>query len=192
MGVQADLIDRNRDFAATFARADLPNLPKLRTLLVTCIDARVDPAHVFGLDLGEAVVIRNNGGRVTRTVIEEIAILALLVSAATGGQEAEFNIVLVQHTQCGVQRLASPEMRGLVKNKLGLDVSEYVITDHVRDLHGDIEKLARAPEIPDALVVSAMLYDVGNGSVQEVAAEKSVGQLRAEGADISTLGLAQS
>ena len=67
------LLDRNRTFSRTFDQADQSALPKLGTLILTCIDARVDPAHVLGLNLGEAVVFRNNGGRVTRAFIDEVA-----------------------------------------------------------------------------------------------------------------------
>lgn len=80
------LLNRNRQFAGNFASADLPILPKLRTVILTCADARVDPAHIFGLELGDAVVIRNNGGRVTPAVVEEIAALSFIVAQMEGGE----------------------------------------------------------------------------------------------------------
>ena len=69
------LINRNRLFAKEYSGAELPVIPRLRTVILTCGDSRVDPAHVFGLDLGDAVVIRNNGGRVTPEVIEDSVFL---------------------------------------------------------------------------------------------------------------------
>ena len=69
------LIDRNLEFANSFKQGDLTLLPRLSTLVLTCLDARVDPAHLFGLELGDAVVMCNIGGRVTDEVIEQIAIL---------------------------------------------------------------------------------------------------------------------
>ena len=134
MTVQSDLIARNKLFASGFEHGEMPILPKLRTVLLTCADARVDPAHVLGLDLGEVIVIRNNGGRVTHSVIKEIATLAVLATALTEGREQGFNLILMQHTQCGAQRLANPEVQFMLKNKLGIDVSEYAITDRFRDL----------------------------------------------------------
>ena len=110
MSVQADLLARNRAFTETFDKADLPIMPALNTVLLTCVDARVEPAHVLGLGLGEALVIRNTGGRVTRAVIEEIATLAELVRIMTEGRDPVFNVILMQHTQCGAQRLADPEL----------------------------------------------------------------------------------
>ncbi|WP_159441701.1 carbonic anhydrase [Roseivivax lentus] len=170
---------RNACFAATFELGDMPILPQLRTLIVTCIDARVDPAHILGLDLGEAIVARNNGGRVTRAVIEEILTLTVLVGAATGGQETAFNIVLLQHTNCGAQRLADPQLQGMLQQKFGIDVSEYAVTDQAADLMTDIGRLADAPGMPGEMTVSAMVYDVATGAVQEVAPVKSLAEYRA-------------
>lgn len=186
MTIQSDLLARNRTIASSFEHGDLPLLPKLRTVLVICADSRVDPAHIFGLDLGEAVVIRNNGGRVTRAVIEEIATLAVLVSAATEGREHGFNVILIQHTHCGAQRLANPQMQAMLRDKLGIDVSQYAITDQASDLLGDITRLSNALEVPDTIIVSALLYDVSTGTVQAIAPEKSLGDWRADPAAIGS------
>ena len=67
MSSTTTLLHRNRQFASDFAAADLPILPKLRTVVLTCGDSRVDPEHILGLQLGDAVVIRNYGGRGTNT-----------------------------------------------------------------------------------------------------------------------------
>jgi carbonic anhydrase len=182
MSIHNDLIARNARFAATFDRGDMPILPQLRTLIVTCIDARVDPAHVLGLDLGEAIVSRNNGGRVTKAVIDEILTLTVMVGAATNGQESAFNIILLQHTNCGAQRLADPQLQGMLERKFGIDVSEHAITDQAADLMTDIGRLADAPGMPAEMTVSAILYDVATGAVQEVAPVKSLTEYRAANA----------
>ena len=143
----------------------------------------MDPAHVFGIELGEAVVLRNNGGRVTRPVIEEIATLAVLVNAATEGHEDGFNVILMQHTQCGAQRLADPGLQAMLKDKLGIDVSDHAITDQVSDLATDIDRLVAAREVPDTITVSTMLYDVATGTVHEIAPARTLGAWRAEAAE---------
>ncbi len=180
MTAQNELIRRNRALAADFNGAELPILPKLGTVLLACVDARVDPAHVLGLELGDAVVIRNTGGRVTRAVIDEIATLAVLVSAMTEGREPGFNVVLMQHTQCGAQRLADPGLQGMLQEKLGIDVSEYAITDQASDMITDIERLRDADVIPDTISISAMLYDVATGAVREIASTTLLGSMRSE------------
>ncbi|MBT8458659.1 MAG: hypothetical protein KJN60_03210 [Boseongicola sp.] len=180
MNVQNDLIARNSKFAATFDKPDMPVLPRLRTVLLACADARVDPAHVLGLDLGEVIVIRNTGGRVTRSVIEELATLSVLANILTEGREQGFNVILMQHTQCGAQRLANPELQAHLKDSLGIDVSDYAITDQASDLMIDVGRLVTASEIPDAVTVSALLYDVVTGVAEEIASVKSLGEWRSD------------
>lgn len=179
MSENSVLYERNRLFAEDFAASELPVLPKLNTLVLTCIDARVDPAHVLGLELGDAVVLRNNGGRVTRSVIEEIATLSMMVAKLTQDETPAFNVVLMQHTQCGAQNFANPDFQDALKDKLGIDVSSYAITDQPTDLQTDIARLRDAPEIPGTLVVSALLYDVKSGRVTEIASPAKLSDLRA-------------
>lgn len=170
----AELINRNAYYAKTFAAADLPVLPHLRTVVLTCVDARVDPAHVLGLDLGDAVVMRNNGGRVTQDVINEIATLAFMVSKITGEETPQFEVVIMQHTNCGAERFADPEFQHAIKGNLGIDVSETAIHDHNDSLVGDVERLRAAREVPDFIVVSGLLYDVKIGKADIIIPPESL------------------
>lgn len=164
------LLDRNRRFASGFAAADMPILPKLRTVILACADARVDPAHILGLELGDAVVICNNGGRVTSAVMEEIATLSFMVAKMDGDKPGGFELILMQHTQCGVERFADPNFQSALKQKLGIDVSSVAITDHEQSLREDVERLREAPGVPGYIVVSGLIYDVQHGLVREVIA----------------------
>lgn len=164
------LLNRNREFSGNFAAADMPILPKLRTVLLTCIDARVDPAFIFGLELGDAVVMRNNGGRVTRAVVEEVAALAFMVSKMGGDGPPAFEFIIVQHTQCGAQRFADPDFQRELMDNCGVDVSSSAITDPELSLKEDVERLRSAPEVPGYVEVSGFLYDVKNGQVGEIVA----------------------
>jgi len=164
------LIKRNRQFANDFSAADLPVLPKLRTVVLTCGDSRVDPAHVLGLELGDAVVIRNNGGRVTPEVVHEIAALAFIVAKMEGDESGPFELIIMQHTQCGAERFADPDIQLALKEHLGVDVSSVAISDHEQSLQEDIERLRNAPEVPGYIVVSDFIYDVQHGRVREVIA----------------------
>lgn len=171
------LVERNRRFAGDFAAADLPILPKMRAVLLACGDARVDPAHVFGLEPGECVVIRNNGGRVTRAVIDEIAALAFVVARMDGGTPGPFELILMQHTQCGAERFADPGVQQAIKERLGVDVSESAIADHELSLREDVERLRTAPGVPGYIVVSGLLYDTRSGRVREVISPAPLGSL---------------
>lgn len=164
------LVDRNRRFASDFKYHDLPILPKLRTVVLTCADARVDPAHVLGLELGDAVVIRNTGARVTPEVIEELAALAFMVARMDGDRPGHFEVVIVQHTQCGAERFADPMMQQALKTHCGVDVAPLAISDHESSLREDIEKLRIAPAVPGHVIVSGYIYDVAHGTIKEIAA----------------------
>jgi len=172
----ATLINRNQQFANNFSAADLPMLPKLGMVIVTCGDARVDPAHVLGLELGDAVVIRNNGGRITQSVLEEIAAMSFMAAMMGKGKPGAFEVVIIQHTQCGAERFADPKFQKAIKEKIGIDVSSTAISNHEESLQEDVERLRNALELPGYIIVSGYIYDVQHGSVREVIAPSALSQ----------------
>ncbi len=93
------MIDRNARFAESGFAPELKMLPSTGTIVVGCVDPRVDPAEVLGLEQGEVAVIRNVGGRVNKPLMETLAILRVVAKAA--GREAGVrNLVLLHHTDC--------------------------------------------------------------------------------------------
>lgn len=170
------LLNRNHQFSKNFTEAELPVLPKLRTVILACGDSRVDPAHIFGLELGDAVVIRNNGGRVTQEVINEIIALTFMVAKMDGEKPGPFELILLQHTQCGAERFADPNFQRLLKEQVGVDVSSSAIANHEESLLEDIERLISNSMIPSYVLVSAYIYDVKTGIVHEVVSPKTLRQ----------------
>ncbi len=167
------LLDRNRSFAEQFAAGDLKILPRMSTILLTCIDSRVDPAHLFGLGLGDAIVIRNAGGRITRAVMRDLGILSVLAASANqpGTSPMQPELVVIHHTDCGMSRLANPAIQGQVAKRLGLSVDEVsamAISDPTTSVQDDVERLRQTPGMPDQLVVSGFVYDVSNGTINQV------------------------
>lgn len=177
------LKNRNQDFAAGFAQGDLVPLPKLGMIIVACADSRVDPTTVLGLELGDAVVMCNNGGRITPAIVEEITALSLLVGRVTGQEAPVFHIMLMQHTKCGAQQFAVPDFQAQIKESTGIDVSASAITDPEGDLMVDVGRLRDAPNLHGGLTVSAMLYDVETGQAREIATTQSLAELRLNAAD---------
>src|SRR6266704_3830937 len=116
------LLDRNEQFARAYTPVPL-GLPTAQVLVVTCLDHRVDPAIVLGLQLGEAPVIRNTGGRVTPAVIDDIAYLGFLAGqlfSSVVAAEGLFEVAVVHHTQCGTGFLADPGFRHRAAEATGL------------------------------------------------------------------------
>jgi carbonic anhydrase len=108
------MLERNKDFAARQSAAGtlMPSLPRalpnVRAVIVGCADMRVDPAHVLGIKPGEAVVMRNIGGRITPWLLEQLGLLGRIgeVAGEIPGGGGEFYIVVLQHIDCGITRLA--------------------------------------------------------------------------------------
>jgi carbonic anhydrase len=172
------LLHRNAQFAESFSGAELPIIPSLRSVILTCTDARVDPAHIFALELGETVVMRNNGGRLTPAALDEIITLALLVAAMDGESPGPFNLVIVQHTRCGAERFADPGIQAMIRERAGVDVAASAIHDHHECLQSDVDRLRDDPRVPGHISVSALLYDTETGRIEQVVDPVAVGELR--------------
>jgi carbonic anhydrase len=116
------LLKRNKDFAASqsAARELMPRaLPNVKAIIIGCADMRVDPAHVLGIKPGEAVAIRNIGGRITPGLLEQLGLLGRIghVAEAIPGGGGEFHLIVIQHTDCGSTYLAGdPSMLSLFSN----------------------------------------------------------------------------
>ena len=160
------LLARNETYAAQHQAR--PPLPTLNTIVVSCVDARVDPAHILGLASGEAVVLRNAGGRVTEAVEQDIGLLIAMASAALG-KPARPDIVLIHHTDCGMERLAEPEVIEGLSSASGIAGSvleRLAIQDHTHSLRADVERLASSPLVPKGAQVTGLRYDQSSGRAE--------------------------
>lgn len=176
------LYDRNHRFAVDFDHADLAIRPRFSTIILTCIDARVDPAHFLDLKLGDAVVLRNPGGRVTEAVERELAVLFAIANQVTNGQPPEFSLAIVHHSDCGLERLANLQAQQAISQRSGVDlavVESLAIADHNQSLVDDVDRLRRTDLLPDELVVSGHLYNVKSGRMNQVIAPTQLREARA-------------
>ena len=142
-------------------------------MVLTCGDARIDPAHFLGLDLGDAFVFRNAGARVTAELELELGILWSMAAKMAGDNFRGFGLAIIQHTDCGYERLANPQLQQALSQRLGLAPSEIATlanADHTTTIQEDIERLRHSSLVPDDLVVSGHLYNVEEGIVHEVVA----------------------
>ena len=161
------LLERNEQFARTYSPAAL-GVPAQPVFLVTCLDHRVDPAIVFGLQLGDAPVIRNAGGRVTQAVIDDIAYLGFLAEQLFGDQATDdlFEVAVVHHTQCGTGFLADPSYRHRAAEATGLPetaLEATAVADPYVTVRADVERLLAAPSLSPKVSVSGHVYDIATG-----------------------------
>ena len=163
MNAVTTLIERNQTFSKERHQAR-PPLPTLNTIVLSCMDARTDPAHFLGLEPGEALVVRNSGGRVTPAVEEE---LAMLVALATKMGAPPPQVVVVHHTQCGMQRLADPSLRAGLSAAAAVDpgmLEHLAIHDHAVSLKTDCAKLLE--RLPAGIRVVGLVFDAETGTVR--------------------------
>jgi carbonic anhydrase len=171
------MLERNKIFAArhSAARTLMPSLPRalpnLKALIVGCADMRVDPAHVLGIKSGEAVVIRNIGGRITPGLLEQLDLLGRIgeVAGETPGGGGEFHLVVLQHTDCGITRLpGDPAMLAHYFQIQEGELKTKAVTDPHAAVAIDVASLRAIPTLPGEWLVSGLVYDVATGLVEIV------------------------
>ena len=158
----------NERYAASFDKGDLPIPPARKVAVVTCMDARLNPEAFLGLNLGDAHVIRNAGGRVSDDAIRSIVISERLL----GTEE----VVVVHHTECGMQTFANEDLAAKIKEDLGVDASGQDFLpfgDLEESVREDVRKLRASELVPDDISVHGAIYDVKTGELREVQTSSS-------------------
>jgi len=171
------MLHRNKAFAAqqTDAGTLMPSLPRalpnVSAIIIGCADMRADPAHVLGLKPGEAVVMRNIGGRITPGVLEQLGLLARIgeVAGEVPGGGGEFHIVVLQHTDCGITRLAGdPDRLAPYFQIPERELNRKAVTDPRAAVAVDVATLRAIPALPAAWLISGLVYNVATGLVDVV------------------------
>jgi len=164
MTVTEELLDANRQYAASFAKGDLPMPPGRQTAILVCMDARIDPARALGLQEGDAHVIRNAGGLATDDAIRSLVISYKLLGTR------EF--VVIHHTDCGMLTFTNDDIRQQLQRDLGVDASAIdfrPFSDVEESVRRDLVTIRSSPLIPDEIPVRGFVYDVRSGALSEVA-----------------------
>ena len=172
------LTKRNEEFAARQFASGLPLRPALRTMIISCVDPRVDPAHVLGLELGEAIVIRNIGGRITPATLQTMAMLQTIAQVAGANPGRGFNLIVLQHADCGITRLEGKT--DMLAGYFGINKDELetkAVTNPREAVAVDVAALKSNPNLPSEWIVCGLVYDVTTGLVETVVAPD---QLRGE------------
>jgi carbonic anhydrase len=163
-------LERNRAFAAAGGHRGAVVFPNLRLFVITCLDPRVDPAHILGLGLSDAMIVRNVGGRVTPEVINDVAFISQITENVLPDGPL-FEVAVIHHTQCGTGALADDSFRRRYAQRIGADEStlrEHAILDPATTVANDVERLRSAPAISPRVNVSGHVYDVTTGLVRTV------------------------
>lgn len=176
----APLLRRNATYAAATTPAALAP-PSLKTVIVSCLDHRLPPELVLRLQVGEAPVIRNAGGRITQAVTEDIAYLAFLSEQLFPDEVGEslFEVAVIHHHQCGTAFLADPEFRARASERTGIAEDRLLgalVDDPEHTVREDVARLVASPLIPARVPVSGHVFDLATGrltTICEIAARPS-------------------
>jgi carbonic anhydrase len=158
------LDEANAGFASGFDKGDLEIPPARPLVVLTCIDARLEPAAELGLGIGDAHVIRNAGGRAT-----EDAIRSLMISSWLLGTR-EF--VVLHHTDCGMTKFTDDVLRDMIRDQGGVEVETEFLSfqDPERSAEEDVDAIRGTKGFPDGVTVSGAVYDVRTGRIHQVVA----------------------
>ena len=156
------IFEANEHYAAGFAKGDLPMPPARRLAVLTCMDARIDPAKALGLAEGDAHVVRNAGGRASGDALRSLVISQRLL----GTRE----VLVVHHTDCGMLTFADDELKKQIQEDVGLKphFSMESFSDLEADVRQSIARIKASPFIPNKDSVRGFVYEVETGRLREV------------------------
>jgi len=188
--ILSEVLASNRSYASNFGDKNKLALPPARRFaILTCMDARLDPAKYAGLSEGDAHVIRNAGGRAS-----DDAIRSLVISYKLLGTREFF---VIHHTDCGMEFFTNEVMRGLLASSLetaeltsngfrdvghgpGSNAGEYIewltIRDQAQAVIDDVERIRNHPLVPMSIPVYGFVYDVRSGKLIEVEGASAIGK----------------
>jgi carbonic anhydrase len=152
----------NDAYAEGFTKGDLPMPPGRKFTVITCMDARLDPAKALGLEEGDAHVIRNAGGRAAD------ALRSLVISQRLLGTQ---EVLVVHHTDCGMLTFDNPTLYGICQEQLGTDASDIdflPFSDLEQSVRDDVELIRSTPLTPHDTKVTGFIYDVKTGKIRQV------------------------
>lgn len=189
MAVLEQVLASNEAYAATFDKGALALPPARGFAILTCMDARLDPAKYAGLSEGDAHVIRNAGGRASDDAIRSLVISYKLLGTAEW--------FVVHHTDCGMEFFTNEVMTGLLANSLdtaalgaegfydtgagpgsdeAANIDWLAISDQAQAVIDDIERIRQHPLVPARIPVYGYIYDVRSGRLREVPGAAEAGK----------------
>lgn len=158
-----DLLRANGEFAATFTEGDLPARAARHLAVVTCMDSRVDPFRILGIQAGDAKILRNAGARVTDDVLRTLVLATYLLDVD--------RILVMPHTHCRMAESTEEEIHALISERSGVDTRSLEFRtdpDQVGALRQDLVKIRASPYLADHVHVGGALFDLETGRLVPV------------------------
>jgi carbonic anhydrase len=161
MSVADEFLQANAQYAAARTKGELPMPPARKVAVVTCMDARLDPAQFLGLEEGDAHVIRNAGGRAAD------AIRSLVISQQLLGTR---EVIVIHHTDCGMLSFTDAQLHQKLHDELHVhaEIPFLPFTDLEQSVRDDVAAIRESPLLLSDVPVRGFIYDVRDGRLREV------------------------
>lgn len=156
----SDVLAANRDYVASYRNPHLEGRAARGLAVVTCMDSRIEPLAMLGLDKGDAKILRNAGARVTEDVLRTLVLAVHLLGVE--------RVMVVAHTDCRMSKVTDEQVHAAILDSSGVDTRSLdfgAITDQRAVLAGDVRKIRSSPYLPAGLAVIGCVYNVETGEL---------------------------
>lgn len=154
----ADLFDANAEFVKSFKSQELTGEARKGLAIITCMDSRIDPLRIVGMQPGDAKILRNAGARVTEDVLRTLVLATYLLNVN--------RVLVMPHTDCRMASGSEDEIHAAIKERSGVDtrgIEIRTVKDQVAALNSDLIRIKSFPLLPKDLAVTGGIYDVKSG-----------------------------
>ena len=159
----ADLLGANKEYASTFESNGLSGEARKGLAIVTCMDSRIDPLHIVGMEAGDAKILRNAGARVTEDVLRTLVLATHLLGVT--------RILVMPHTDCRMATGEEQEIHAAILEKSGIDtrgIEIRTVKDQTKALVTDIQRIESYPLLAKNVKVMGAVFSVETGILTPV------------------------
>jgi carbonic anhydrase len=154
----SDLFAANAEFVKAFKSQELTGEARKGLAIITCMDSRIDPLRIVGMQPGDAKILRNAGARVTEDVLRTLVLATYLLNVN--------RVLVMPHTDCRMASGTEDEIHAAIKERSGVDtrgIEIRTVKDQVAALNADLVRIKSFPLLPKDLAISGGIYDVKSG-----------------------------
>jgi carbonic anhydrase len=159
----ADALKANDEFIKAFKFSELTGVAQQGIAIVTCMDSRISPLSIVGMQPGDAKILRNAGARVTEDVLRTLVLATYLLGVK--------RILIMPHTNCRMAMGEESDIHALIKREHGVDTRSLefrTVSNQIEALKVDVNRVRSYPLLNDGVVVGGAVYDVATGKITPV------------------------
>ena len=159
----SDLFAANAEFVKSFKSQDLTGEARKGLAIITCMDSRIDPLRIVGMQPGDAKILRNAGARVTEDVLRTLVLATYLLNVN--------RVLVMPHTDCRMASGTEDEVHAAIKERSGVDtrgIEIRTVKDQVAALNADLTRIKSFPLLPKELAITGAIYDVKSGKLNQI------------------------